>query len=163
MYDNCFKWGGGMNVIFCIGPIFCIGVSKMPFGLVANMHFFWYRGVSKIPFCCVRGFKNANSKKGFAFNQSITGSYIENDKMAKTAYKWSIVTPQWVSYAKMMQTYVLFQLAVTFPKSKMAAISQLVFFGLPIDPIHDFCTIMDFLTQITYILRGLIYSQKSVF
>ena len=29
--------------------------------------------------------------------------------------------------------------------------------GQPIDPIHEFCTKMDFLTQITYILMGHTY------
>ena len=57
----------------------------------------------------------------------------------------------------MIQTYVLFQLAVTFLKSKMAAVSHLVLVGQPIDPIHEFCTKMDFLTQITYILMGHTY------
>ena len=52
----------------------------------------------------------------------------------------------------MMQTCVLFQLAVTFRKSKMAVVSRLVLVGQQIDPIHEFCTKMDFLTQITYIL-----------
>ena len=87
------------------------------------------------------------STMNFAFHQSIIGVFLENDKMTEINYS-SVPTMSFVfKYVKKLD---LSQLAVTLPKSKINAVSHFVFVEQPIDPIHEFCSKMDFLTQLVF-------------
>ena len=90
------------------------------------------------------------STKGFAFYQSITDGYLENDKMTKIAYSSDQLCP---NDEFRMQKWC----KLKFYSSWLSLFRNQDGSRQPIDPIYEYRTKMDFLTQITYILMGHTY------